>query len=237
MLDSLQSGLTDYLQSSSALAFLVVYLGGVLVSFTPCVYPVMPLTVAFIGGYAGGGKGHGFFLSLVYVFGLSVVYALLGGIAALSGSVFGQLQSGFWPFFVVANVCILMGLSMLDVFRIAIPTPQFVTRVQPSRRTKGFVGSFFVGAASALVMGPCTTPVLGVLLAYVATRQHVLFGMGLMFVFAFGMGTLLIVLGTFAGVLANLPKGGVWMTRVSHFFGWIFLAMGEYFLVKAGMLW
>lgn len=237
MIESIQNGLTGYLQSSSAFSFLVVYLGGVLVSFTPCVYPVMPLTVAFIGGHAGGGKGRGFFLSLIYVFGLSVVYAILGGLAALSGNIFGQLQSSFWPYFIVANVCILMGLSMLDVFRFTIPTPQFVTRVQPSRRTKGFLGSFLVGAAAALVMGPCTTPVLGVLLAYVATRQNVVFGMSLLFVFAFGMGTLLIILGTFAGVLANLPKGGVWMTRVSHTFGWIFLAMGEYFLVNAGMLW
>jgi thiol:disulfide interchange protein DsbD len=79
--------------------------------------------------------------------------------------------------------------------------------------------------------------VLAVLLSFVATSQSVVFGTSLFFIFAFGMGTLLIILGTFAGLLASLPKSGMWMTRVSHISGWILLAVGEYFLIEAGMLW
>jgi thiol:disulfide interchange protein DsbD len=168
---------------------------------------------------------------------MALTYALLGGSAALSGSLFGQMQSNPWTYFIMANFCILMGLFMLDVFTFAIQTPEFITRVQPTRRAKGFFGSFLVGVASGFVLGPCTTPVLAVLLSYVATQQRSLFGMSLLFVFAFGMGTLLIILGTFAGLVANIPKGGIWMTRVSHLFGWIFLGVGEYFLLTAGALW
>jgi thiol:disulfide interchange protein DsbD len=79
--------------------------------------------------------------------------------------------------------------------------------------------------------------VLAVLLSFVATSQNIVFGMSLFFIFAFGMGTLLIILGTFAGLMTSLPKSGMWMTKVSHICGWILLAVGEYFLIQAGMLW
>jgi len=137
----------------------------------------------------------------------------------------------------MANICIIMGLSMLDVFQFPMRTPQFVTRLQPREKTRGAVGAFFVGAASGLVMGPCTAPVLAVLLSFAATKQSIPYAMTLLFVFSFGMGTLLIILGTGAGFLVNLPRSGMWMTRVSKLCGWLMIAAGEYFLIQAGMLW
>jgi thiol:disulfide interchange protein DsbD len=130
-----------------------------------------------------------------------------------------------------------MGLSMLEVFTFTIRMPEFLTRVQPRKQTGGIVASFLVGAASGLVMGPCTAPALAVVLGYAATRQNLFFASGLLFVFAFGMGTLLILVGTFAGLLAAMPKSGAWMGRISRIFGWILLGAGEYFLVNAGMYW
>jgi cytochrome c-type biogenesis protein len=230
-------GLSAYLQGSVALSFLAVYLAGVLISFTPCVYPVIPITIAFIGARGEGSKSRGFILALVYVTGMAVTYTMLGAAAALSGKLFGQVQSNPWVYFLIGNLCILMGLSMLDVFSFTVRTPDFVTRVRSRKRMKGMAGSFLVGAASGLVMGPCTAPALAVILGYAATRQNVAFASGLMFVFAFGMGTLLILLGTFAGLLAGIPKSGAWMNRVSRIFGWILLGAGEYFLVNAGILW
>jgi len=237
MIDPFIEGLAGYLQESFILAYLAVYLGGILVSFTPCVYPVVPLTIAFIGARASGSKGRGFLLSVIYVLGMAVTYTVLGGIAALSGKLFGQLQTNPWTYFVMANICILMGLSMLEVYLLPIRVPQFIARIQPRSQSRGLVSSFLVGAASGLIMGPCTAPVLAVLLGYVATRQSLFYAMSLLFVFAFGMGTLLMILGTFAGLLANLPKSGPWMTKISRLFGWIMFAAGEYFLVQAGMLW
>lgn len=234
MIENLTGNIEVYLQTSALLAFLAVYLGGVLVSFTPCVYPVIPLTVAYVGGRSGGSRSKGFFLSLVYVLGMAVTYTAIGGFAALTGRLFGQIQSNPWVHIVIANVVILLGLSMLDVFE--IPVPQFLSRLQQKNQGQGYVGSFVLGLTSGFILGPCSAPVLCVVLAYVAAKQHLLYGMSLLFVFALGMGTLLILLGTFAGLLTSLPKAGVWMVRVKHLFGWLMLLIGEYLLVTAGSL-
>jgi cytochrome c-type biogenesis protein len=226
-----------YLQGSFILAFLAAYLGGVLTSFTPCVYPVIPITIAYIGAKSSTSRLEGFMLSIVYVLGMSLTYTFLGGFAALTGRLFGQMQSNPWIYFTVANICIFMGLSMLGVFMISIPTPQFLTKIQPQQKTRGIAGSFLVGIISGLILGPCTTPILTVLLSLVAAKQNIIFGMSLLFIFAFGMGTLLIILGTFAKLLASIPRSGMWMTRINKIFGVILLAMGEYFLIKAGSLW
>ena len=236
MVENFVGGLSAYMQESVFLSFLAVYLGGVLISFTPCVYPVIPITVAFIGA-RGGSKGRAFFLSLIYVLGMAVTYTILGAVAALSGKLFGQIQSNPWTYFIIGNICILMGLSMFDLFAFSVRTPDFITRMQSKKRMEGVAGGFLVGAASGLIMGPCTAPVLAVILSYAATRQNVAFASTLMFVFACGMGTLLILAGTFAGLLAGIPKSGAWMVRINRLFGWILLGAGEYFLIHAGMLW
>jgi thiol:disulfide interchange protein DsbD len=237
MVEQFIQGLSVTLPESFFLAYLTVYLGGVLVSFTPCVYPVIPITIAFIGARGGASRGRGFLLSVVYVLGMAVTYTALGGVAALSGKLFGQLQTNPWIYFVMANLCLIMGLSMLGVFVLPFRTPQFIARIQPREQTQGLASSFLVGAASGLVMGPCTAPVLAVLLGYVATRQNPLYAMSLLFIFSIGMGTLLVILGTFAGLLANLPKSGPWMEKIGHLFGWLMIAAGEYFLIQAGILW
>jgi cytochrome c-type biogenesis protein len=237
MFDVFVENLSGYLQSSLLLSCIAAYIGGVLVSFTPCVYPVAPITVAFIGARSSGSKMKGFFLSLVYVIGMALTYTALGAAASLTGQLFGRIQTNPWTNFVMANVFILMGLSMLDVFTLAMRVPAFITRLQPRQQSRSFIGAFFVGVASGLVVGPCTAPALAVLLSYAATTQNLLSAILLLFVFAVGMGTLLIVLGVFAGLMASLPKSGQWMTRISHVCGWIMIGMGEYFLIQAGMLW
>jgi len=237
MVEDFVNELSAYLQGSYTLSYLAVYLGGVLVSFTSCVYPAIPITVAFIGARSSGSRRRGFILSLIYVLGMAVTYTILGAAASLSGKLFGQIQTNPWTYFIIGNLCILMGLAMLDVFTLSVRTPDFVTRVQPRKKTKGMIGSFLVGAASGLVIGPCTAPALAVVLGYAATRQNMAFASSLLFVFALGMGTLLILIGTFAGLLASLPKSGIWSARISHIFGWILLGTGEYFLINAGILW
>jgi thiol:disulfide interchange protein DsbD len=233
-MENIIEGLSVSLHGSFFLAFLAAYLGGVFVSFTPCVYPVVPITIAFIGARGSGSKMKGFVLSCIYVLGMSVTFTALGAVAALTGKLFGQIQTNPWTYFIVANICIFMGLSMLEVFVLPLWTPGFLIKAQSKKR--GALSSFFVGAISGLVMGPCTTPVLAVLLSYVATSQNMFLGISLLFIFALGMGTLLIILGTFASLLTNMPKSGLWMTKISHISGWILLAAGEYFLIQAGSL-
>jgi len=237
MVETFISGLAGYLNGSLSLSFLAVYLAGVLVSFTPCMYPVIPITLAYIGARGSGSKTRGFVLSLIYVAGVAVTYTILGAAAALSGKLFGLIQSSPLTYLFIGNLCIIMGLSMLGVFSFSLRTSDFITRRQNVKNPGGLISSFLVGAASGLVMGPCTAPALAVVLGYAATRQNVPLATGLLFVFALGMGTLLILVGTFAGLLAGIPKSGAWMVRISKVFGWMLLLTGEYFLVHAGMLW
>ncbi|MCA1602008.1 MAG: sulfite exporter TauE/SafE family protein [Acidobacteria bacterium] len=137
-----------------------------------------------------------------------------------------------WTYIVVSNVILVLGLSMLDVFQ--LPTPQFLARWNPERKGKGYVSALLLGASSGLVVGPCTAPALGAALAYVGARGSVVFGTSVLFVFAFGMGALMIALGTFSGALAALPRSGQWMARVKKAFGVIMIVVAEYLLLQAG---
>jgi thiol:disulfide interchange protein DsbD len=234
MIENLLNNLTLYLQESVLLAFLAAYIGGVLISFTPCTYPLIPVTVGFIGAQGSSSKLRGFLLSLVYVCGLALTYSLLGALAALSGKLFGQMQTTTWTYFIMANLCLFMGLAMLDVFTISLPIPQKLAKFSGNK--KGFFSSFLIGAISGVVMGPCTAPVLAVLLGYVAMQTNLLLGLSLLFIFAFGMGTLLIILGTFAGLISSLPQSGKWMIKIKFVFGLILIGAAEYFLYTAGAL-
>jgi len=129
-----------------------------------------------------------------------------------------------------------MGLSMLDVFNISIPVPQKLMQWTGANGKKGFLNSFLIGAVSGVVIGPCTAPALGVLLGYVAVKTNVVLGMSLLFIFAFGMGTLLIIAGTFAGMIAALPRSGAWMEKIKFISGLILIGAAEYFLYIAGRL-
>jgi len=236
MIENMVNNLSLYLQGSVFLAFLAAYLGGIVISFTPCTYPLIPVTVGFIGAQGSSSKLRGFFLSLFYVGGLAFTYSILGGAAALSGKLFGQMQTTPWTYFIMGNLCLIMGLSMLDVFSISLPVPQKLMKLTDDKNKRGFFASFLMGAVSGVVIGPCTAPALAVLLGYVAVKTNILLGMTLLFVFAVGMGTLLIIVGTFAGVIAALPKSGEWMTKIKFIFGLILIGAAEYFLYTAGVL-
>mgnify|MGYP001331367992 CR=1 FL=1 len=236
MLENLINNLSLYLESSILLALIASYIGGLIVSFTPCTYPLIPVTIGIIGAHGSSSRQNGFLISAVYVLGLAVTYSTLGAVAALSGKIFGQIQTTPWTYFIMANLCLLMGLSMLDVFNIVLPVPQKLLRLSAQNNHKGFVDSFLIGAASGVVIGPCTAPALGVLLGYVALKTNVLLGVGLLFVFALGLGTLLLIVGTFTGMITALPKSGAWMTKIKYASGLILIGAAEYFLYIAGTL-
>lgn len=235
MVENLINNLSVYLHGSAILAFVAAYLGGLVISFTPCTYPLIPVTIGVIGAQGASSKLRGFLLSLFYVLGLAVTYAALGAVASLSGRLFGQMQTTPLVYFIMANICLIMGLSMLDVFKISIPIPQSMMNFSGNGK-KGFISSFLLGAASGFVIGPCTAPALAVLLGYVALQTNLAMGIGLLFVFALGMGTLLILVGTFAGFISSLPRSGAWMTIISRIFGVILIGAAEYFLYTAGTL-
>ncbi len=232
MIESITNNIDIYLGSSLLMSYLAVYLGGFLVSLTPCVYPVIPITVAYVGG-GGTSRIEAIIRTTAYVLGMAVTYTALGAIAALTGSFFGRIQTNPWTFFILANIFILFGLSMLGVYTFSLPGIK--THGRHGRKT-GIASGLLMGIVSGLVIGPCTAPVLGVVLGYVAAKQNLFFGMSLLFVFATGMGTLLFLVGIFTGLLKSLPKPGKWMVWIQKIFGLVMIGIGEYFLFMAGSM-
>ena len=232
-MQALIENINHLIQVNPALAFVGVFLAGVLVSFTPCVYPVIPLTLGFIGARSAGSRWKGFTLSLVYVLGMALMYAVLGAFASLSGKLFGAVGSHPATYFIVANVCLFLGLSMLDVFHI----PQLgFGPPSGAPRKRGYLGAFLIGLFSGLIVGPCTAPALAVILVYVGSQKNLLYGFLLLFTFGYGVGFLLILVGTFTGLVGALPKSGKWLEAVKKFFGYLLIFAAEYLLIKMGGL-
>ncbi len=241
-MEQLVGNLQSYLTGNSLLAYPAAFVAGLLISFTPCVYPVIPIQLGFIGAQTANynateGKSRfnsrGFTLSIFFVLGMSVVYAALGAFASLTGTLFGSWAASPWTFIIVANIILLLALSMFDVFTIQMP--QFLSRWNPGKGGKGYLSALLIGASSGLIVGPCTAPALGATLAYVGSQGNVVFGTTVLFAFSLGMGVLMIVLGTFTGALSLLPRSGGWMVKVKTAFGIVMLVIAQYLFVQAGM--
>lgn len=223
------------LDSSLFMAAGVSFLAGFLASLTPCVYPLLPVVVTCVSSSTvqDQSRWRAFTTSLAYVCGLAAVYASLGMVAALTGSFFGSISTNPWAQFVVANIFILLGLNTLEV----IPLPLLsLAGNGPAQKGRGFAGAFTLGAASGLIASPCTAPVLGIILTYVGSTQNVISGGLLLLLFSFGLGLILLLAGTFTGLLTTLPKPGKWMNWVKKGLGLAMIGLGEYFLIQAGKL-
>jgi len=222
--DSLAGKLRNALAKGSFLAFLLVFVAGFLTSFTPCVYPMIPITIGFVLG-ASRGRFSGFILSLFFVLGIAIVYSTLGLLAALGGIVFGAALQSPIALVVVAAVFLAMGASMMGAFNLTLPSG-FQTRLQ-TRRQGGWIGAVIMGGVTGLVASPCVGPVLVVILTWVAQVGRPLYGFTLLLSFAFGLGLLFLFLGTF---VSALPRGGAWMDSVKHIFGWIFFVLAVFYI-------
>ncbi|MEI7903953.1 MAG: cytochrome c biogenesis protein CcdA [Candidatus Firestonebacteria bacterium] len=229
---ALVESLRAALEQGSWIVYFLSLAGGIMVSFEPCIYTMLPITVTFIATQSGGSKFKGFTLSLVYVLGLALIYTVLGAVASLTGSYFGSISTKPLPNIIMGGVCILLSLSMFDVYSLQMPA--WVNNLANKKIGSGFVTIFFLGLISGLVVGPCTGAVLGTLLIYVGKSGNVLFGTTLLFVFSLGMGLLLIAAGTFAGILMALPRAGAWMEKIRKVMGFILLIIGGYFIYIAG---
>lgn len=220
--------------SGNILDYFSAFGQGVLVSFTPCVYPLIPITAGFIAGVnTHGSRLMGFVISVVYVFGLALSYCAMAAVAAYTGKFFGKFQSNPYIFLMVANIFIFFALVMLDV----IALPALGVDVRHKVRPRNLWAVFIFGVTSGLVVGPCTSPFLAGLLTMVSLKQNVVYGISLLFVFSYGVGFLLILVGTFSGIMSVLPKSGPWLIRIKQISAIILLISAEYFLIRAGKIW
>jgi cytochrome c-type biogenesis protein len=204
------------------------FFAGLLVSLTPCVLPLMPVTVAAIAGANVSGKRRmAFFLSLIYVLGLAFTYAGLAVFAAMTGKVFGAVQNTPVFLYMVAALFLFFSMIMFDI----IPFPAIKLFETGKPKTPWAV--FVMGLASGFVIGPCTAPALGAFLVYVASKKNILYGATLLFVFAYGVGASLILAGTLGGAVAGRFKSGFWMVGVKRLAALVLLAFAGYYLLRA----
>ena len=215
--------------SGSPVDYLFVFLGGLLLSLTPCVYPLIPVTAGYIGGVSGGSKLRGFFLSLIYVTGIAFTYSILGLVASLTGQIFGRISTSPITNLSVGIIIFIFGLSMSGVFEIRVPNFTKTHTVEH----KGYFSSFLLGLVSGFIISPCVSPVLGAILVYLAKKHNVFYGTTLLFVFAYGMGAILILVGTSSSFLANLPKTGKWLMFIKKTAALVLIIMGLYFIYTA----
>ncbi len=207
--------------------FLFVFLGGLALNLTPCVYPLIPITIGYFGGQSGGSTRKTFLLALIYVLGMAVTYSTLGVIAATTGTLLGATLQNPLALIFVALVLVLLSLSMFGLY--AIRLPYFLTRLSGGGK-EGGVGAFFMGLTVGLVAAPCVGPFVLGLLTFVGERASPLFGFFLFFTLAIGLGLPFLVLGTLSGSIRKLPRSGAWLVWVERVFGFILLAMAVYFL-------
>ncbi|HZL86287.1 MAG TPA: cytochrome c biogenesis protein CcdA, partial [Candidatus Krumholzibacteria bacterium] len=203
-------------------------------------YPMIPITIGIIGARSAGRRSKGLQLSLLYVLGIALTYSILGTTAALTGSLFGGILQNVWVVVGVCLVFVVMALSLFGAFEIQVPA-NFATRMRGVHGS-GAPGALLLGLVAGIVASPCIGPVLVAMLAFVAASGSVLLGFTLFFVFALGLGVLFVVLGTFTGLLAGIPKSGNWMLAVRYVFGLVFMGVALYYLHPfvpegRGVLW
>jgi cytochrome c-type biogenesis protein len=233
------------LSSRPAVALPLVFLGGVFASFLPCIYPMIPITAAIVGGQSIDGRAERdapraarwrpFFLTMCYVVGLAAVYATLGLIAGMTGTLFGAVSTNPWLYFAMANLLILAALAMLDVIPIRLPA-SIAQRAATAGTAGRASGAFVMGAMSGLVAAPCGAPVMAAVLTWVATTKSAGLGFLYLFVFSLGMCALLVIVGLSSGALARLPRAGMWMVWVKRLFALVMIGVAEYYLMLMGQL-
>jgi cytochrome c-type biogenesis protein len=212
----------------------VLFGAGLLTSLTPCVYPMIPITAGILGGQGAKERSRlkTLQLTLLYVLGLALVYATLGLIAGLTGTLFGTISSNPWAYFVFGNLLLIAGLAMLDVIPVVVP--ERLMNWASGVGGQSSWGVFLMGATSGLVAAPCGAPAFAAVLTWVSGTQSGVLGFIYLFVFSLGMTAVLVAIGLSAGTLSALPRAGAWMRWIKLVAGIVMLGMAEYYFVKMG---
>jgi cytochrome c-type biogenesis protein len=231
--------ISTQLSSSPLTALPILFIAGVLTSLAPCIYPMIPITAAIVGGSAVGeaprARAQTVLLTFAYVLGLSLAYASVGLFAGLTGTLFGSVSTNPWVYFAMANLLLIAALAMLEVIPVRVPA-WLLTRAATAGKGGSLYGVFVMGAASGLVAAPCSAPVMAAVLTWVTATKSGVLGFIYLFVFSLGMCTLLVMVGLFSGTVARLPRAGAWMVWIKRIFALIMLAVAEYYLVQMGLL-
>lgn len=215
------------LQPTSLVGYALIFLGGIITSIGPCNVAMVPLIIGYVGGSHDLTRRRSFSISLVFTIGLAVTFTLLGVIASLLGGLIGG-STRIW-YYLVAFVCFVIGLQMLGVLKLSLPT--WFGGLREKVQLKGLPGGFLLGLVSGLVASQCATPVLAAILTYVmAQKASLVYGAALLFIYALGRGVPIILAGTFAGLLKGFRAIGRWSEKLEKASGIIIVLVGFYFL-------
>lgn len=198
-MEHLLGNISSVMNNTPALAYVLIFLGGILSASSPCVLAIIPLVIGFVGGYSEGNKKKALLYSLTFALGLSITFTILGAIASLIGRLFGDVGK-LW-YYLAAGVALIMGLYLLGVIKIPFPKT-----VEMKTKHKGILGAFLLGLLFGMVSSPCATPVLAVILAFVATKAQIIYGISLLFVYALGHCALIILAGVSTGFVESFAR-------------------------------
>lgn len=210
-------------------AFLLVFLWGLALNLTPCVYPIIPITVSYFGGQADGRTSGTFLLASIYVLGMATMYSVLGLVAALTGSILGSVLQNEFVVGLVALVLVALAFSMFGFYEIRVPA-SLNNLAGASSGKRGAIGAFLMGLTVGIVAAPCIGPFVLALLTFVGESGNPVLGFSLFFVLALGLGTPFLFLAVLSGSITRLPKSGEWMEWIKKLFGVILIAMAVFFL-------
>ncbi len=204
----------------------LVFLAGLALNLTPCVYPLIPITVGFFLAQKETSRRRTWLLATVYVLGMSVTYSALGVAAALTGQLFGAALQSPWVVGVIVAVLLALATSMFGLWELRVPS--WATQVSGAR--SGLAGALVMGLVVGLVAAPCIGPFVLGLLTYVGRQQNVLLGFVLFFTLSLGLGLPYLFLAVFSGAMDRLPSSGAWMIGIRNFFGVLLVGLAAYFV-------
>ncbi len=216
--------------SGTPFDFVIAFAGGVLWSFTPCVYPLLPVIIGYVGASSCVSRRRAFLLSFSYAGGTAFVYAMLGVLASLGGRAMGRWAVSPWTSVVSGLLIFIFGVFMSGILK--LPVKRFIGLLPEGKGRGGVFWAFLLGCGSALLISPCVTPVLGSILVYLASRRNVVYGALLLLTFAYGMSLLFVVAGTSGYVLSRLPKSGKWLEWIKKACALLLCVSGVYFIIK-----
>ena len=212
-----------------ALTLFLIFLSGILTSFTPCIFPMIPITLSILGHNAqNNSRTKNLTRSIMYVLGIATTYAILGVVAALTGSLFGKFLAHPVVIWSMAALFIVMALGMWGLFEIQAPAA--MRNKFQSGQVTGYSGIFLMGLIAGVVASPCVGPVLVSILSFVSTTQDAFLGFIYLFTYAIGLGLIFIVIGLFSEVLKLLPRSGGWMDTVKFVLGLVMIVMALYYV-------
>jgi thiol:disulfide interchange protein DsbD len=210
------------------LAYIAMYILGLGLTLTPCVYPIIPITIGYFGSQSHGSWGRQFLVAAIYGIGIAISYATVGTFAALSGSLMGAALQNVWILIALAALCVAMGLNAFGIYEIRLPG--WMMGLAGGSARKGYLGAAVMGLTMGIASAPCLAAFIISLLAFIGQKGDPVLGFSMFLVLGLGLATPFIILGAFSGMVNKIPKSGVWMVYAKKLMGSLLFAAALYFL-------